>query len=109
MNYEHLLQAGIRDPKAFVLSCIASGIGGLHYPDKPPVNCDSLRFHKWRHAKPNVDDGPHPGEVSAKYWATSEAERCSRTIGAIMSRLRRGKYPDLKLRRVNSRVIYITP
>jgi hypothetical protein len=44
-----------------------------------------------------------------KQWLIEEAERCHRSRQCIVMRLRRGKYPTLKLHRVNKRVIFVLP
>jgi hypothetical protein len=42
-----------------------------------------------------------------KQWRHEEAIREGVTDCAIANRLRRGKYPNLKIKRVNARVVYV--
>lgn len=46
-------------------------------------------------------------EITLKQWLIEQAERESRSVSAIRERVYRGKYPDLKLRRVNSKVVFV--
>jgi|GEM_PF-5705859 len=47
-------------------------------------------------------------EISLKQWVVEEAIRSELTLKAVRSRLARGKYPHLKIRRVNRRIIFVT-
>ena len=47
-------------------------------------------------------------EIPLKQWIVEEAIRRELTLTAIRSRLARGKYPHLKLRRVNQRVVFVS-
>ena len=47
-------------------------------------------------------------EIPLKQWIAEEAQRKSLSEDAIHQRKQRGLYPDLKLRRVNKRVIFVT-
>lgn len=46
-------------------------------------------------------------EIPYKQWAMEQAEKQGVTVDAIQWRVKHGKYPGLKLRRVNGRVIYV--
>lgn len=46
-------------------------------------------------------------EISMKQFVAKEAERLGVKSPAIFMRIKRGKYPDLKIRRVNARVVYV--
>lgn len=46
-------------------------------------------------------------EIPLKAWLMDEAQRCHVSPAAIEIRLRRGKYPELKLRYQNSRVVFV--
>lgn len=50
---------------------------------------------------------PGPGEVWFKEWIYTEAERDHVGPMAVYNRVYRGKHPDLQLRRVNRRVIFV--
>jgi hypothetical protein len=50
---------------------------------------------------------PLPGEVTLKEWCFAEAKRSGSNARAIYERFADGKYPDLRTRRVNSRVIFV--
>lgn len=52
---------------------------------------------------------PRIGEILFKAWVKDEAERCGVKLTAIYNRVARGKYPKLKMRRVNPRLIYVKP
>jgi len=47
-------------------------------------------------------------EIPFKQWIYEKAIRTRRTPEAVYMRVYRGKYPHLKLRRVNQRVIFVT-
>jgi hypothetical protein len=47
------------------------------------------------------------GEITMKRWLIEESARENVSPSAIAQRLSRGHYPDLRLRRVNQRVIYV--
>ncbi len=46
-------------------------------------------------------------ELPMKEWVAREAERLGKKPAAVIMRLARGKYPGLKIRRVNSRVVFV--
>lgn len=46
-------------------------------------------------------------EIPIKQWRAEEALRRGVTDSMISKRLKDGKYPDLKVRRVNSRVVFV--
>lgn len=48
-----------------------------------------------------------PGEVSWKEFLISEAGRCGVKPATIAMRIYRGKYPSLKLRRLNQRRVFV--
>ena len=50
---------------------------------------------------------PRPGEVQLKVWLQTEAARCGITESGVFQRLKRGKYPEVKVRRVNARVVFV--
>ncbi len=55
-----------------------------------------------------LERGPaKPGEVLLKVWVDEEAQRTGLKPTAVYNRIQRGKYPELKLRRVNARTIYV--
>lgn len=45
--------------------------------------------------------------IPLKQWRHEEADRKGVKPGTVASWMRRGKCPDLKLRRVNARVVYV--
>jgi hypothetical protein len=47
-------------------------------------------------------------ELQLKQWIADEAQRHGVGTRAIWCRMYRGKYPGLKLRRVNKRVVFVT-
>lgn len=47
------------------------------------------------------------GEVALKVWVADEARRTGRTMAAIYKRIYSGCYPDMRLRRVNKRVVFV--
>lgn len=49
-----------------------------------------------------------PGEMRLKVWLIDEAEREHSTTSAIAKRLTRGKYPSVKSRHINKRVVFVT-
>lgn len=49
-----------------------------------------------------------PGEIRMKEWRQREAKLLGASENAVAMRLSRGQYPDLKIRRVNARVVYVT-
>ena len=52
-------------------------------------------------------NAPQPGEITLKQWVQTEAEYRHTTASAIHNRINRGCYPNLVLRRVNQRVIFV--
>lgn len=50
---------------------------------------------------------PLDDEVTMKEWLYREAKRDGVTEDAIVQRLTRGCYPELKFRRVNQRVVFV--
>lgn len=50
---------------------------------------------------------PRSNEFPLKHWVLGEAAREGVKESAIYMRIRRGKYPELKLRRVNQRVVFV--
>lgn len=46
-------------------------------------------------------------EIPLKQWRAEEAERCGIGQNAVDRRMAAGKYPNLKLRRVNKRVVFV--
>ena len=52
---------------------------------------------------------PRPGEIQLKSWLAAQAESRGVTAPAIWMQIARGKYPKLKLRRVNKRVVFVQP
>lgn len=50
-----------------------------------------------------------PGEMQLKVWLIEEAQRLGVSENSVRHRFSDGKYPDLKVRRVNSRVIFVRP
>ena len=51
---------------------------------------------------------PFDGEMPLKCWLNEEAIRCGVCPQAIYNRVQRGNYPDLVLRRVNKRVVFVS-
>lgn len=47
-------------------------------------------------------------EIPMKQWRLEEARRANVCDTAIAHRLRAGKYPALKIRRVNRRVVFVS-
>ncbi len=47
-------------------------------------------------------------EIQLKQWVIEEARRQGLSDRAIWCQMYRGKFPDLKLRRVNKRVVFVT-
>jgi hypothetical protein len=60
-------------------------------------------------AVPNLSlvNKPQPGEVALKDWVSQEAARRNAVEETVYSRLRRGLYPWLELRKVNQRVVFV--
>ena len=50
-----------------------------------------------------------PMEVPMKQWRMTEAERLGLSETGVDYRLRSGKYPNLNVRRVNKRVVWVSP
>lgn len=50
-----------------------------------------------------------PGEVPLKQFCLDEAAKDGVGYHAIFVRIRRGKYPTLGVRHVNSRVVFVVP
>ena len=50
---------------------------------------------------------PSDNEVTLKQWVVSESERDNVSPHAIHMRIQRGKYPNLILRKINRRVIFV--
>jgi hypothetical protein len=48
-----------------------------------------------------------PGEIQMKNWISEQRSDTGLTKSAIVMRLKRGKYPNLTLRRVNQRVVFV--
>lgn len=48
-----------------------------------------------------------PNEITLKAWVYTEAEREGVKPTTIYNRISRGKYPALRLRRVNHAVIFV--
>lgn len=46
-------------------------------------------------------------EITLKQWRIEESKRLNVSESVINQRLYGGKYPHLKLRRVNARVVYV--
>ena len=51
---------------------------------------------------------PFEGELRLKTWVIGEAERCGVCEVAIHQRIKHNKYPDLVIRRVNKRVVFVS-
>lgn len=49
----------------------------------------------------------NPGEITYKEWLLAEAEKHHLTKAGVRARVAAGKYPDLKRRVVNSRVVFV--
>lgn len=73
---------------------------------KPKVTA-SESMARWRATQRIPDYRPRPGEMPMKQWRVLQAELTGLSPITIAMRLRRGKYPDLKIRRVNKRVVYV--
>lgn len=50
---------------------------------------------------------PKPGEIPLKQFKLAEAARLGVAVHRVETWLSRGKYPGLKFRRVNSRVVFV--
>lgn len=50
---------------------------------------------------------PLPGEVHLKFWLAEEAKRQGVDSGAITMRIRRGKYPALKIRKAGPHTQFV--
>ena len=50
---------------------------------------------------------PLPGEITMKQWRLSAAARLGVTPVTIAKWLSQGKFKSLKIRRINSRVIFV--
>lgn len=48
-----------------------------------------------------------PNEIPLKQWVYEQADKDNVSDRAIWQRIARGKYPHLRLRRVNKRVIFV--
>ena len=49
------------------------------------------------------------GMIQYKEWRIDEAERLGVTPSCIAGRIARGEYDNLKIRRVNKRVVFVKP
>lgn len=58
-----------------------------------------------KHTTPS--NGPHPEEITHKAFCIGEAERLGVTPHAIQMRILRGRYQNLKVRKVNRHVVYV--
>lgn len=67
-----------------------------------PVN--TMQPGKW---PKRVAEPPGPGEIAFKEWLFQESQRTGLSVRAVRGRFNRGKYPDLPIRRVNSRTIFV--
>lgn len=52
---------------------------------------------------------PRRGELRLKDWTSTEAQRAGVTPEAIVARIKNGRYPSLKVRRLNKRVVFVRP
>ncbi len=52
-------------------------------------------------------EGPRAGEIRLKDWVASESDRRGVAHHSIYKDISRGRYPGLKLRRENSRVVFV--
>lgn len=71
------------------------------------LSVDTLQPGRW--VGPPPVEQPESGEITLKQWIAEEAERTCMSFRAIEGRFGRGKYPNLPIRRVNSRTIFVKP
>ena len=50
---------------------------------------------------------PEQGEIYMKQWRLTEMERTGLSIGGVYRRLANGKYPQVRVRKVNPRVVFV--
>lgn len=51
---------------------------------------------------------PRPGELYLKQWIVEEAQRLRVSEGTVFKRYKRGDYPNITVRKVNSNVVFIS-
>ena len=73
-----------------------------------------LNGRHWKHrgarnpdAVVDLEKQPRPGEITYKQWVRDRAVDDDVSEDAIYYRRAAGKYPDLKVRRVNGRVMFV--
>ncbi len=74
-----------------------TGVRRNHIPKYHPEPDHSRALHKEM----------RPNEITLKEWITGEMERLHLTYWAIYERINRGYYPELILRRINKRVVFV--
>lgn len=82
-------------------------IAGGKYPDMPKRYLNkriAMVPADYRSGNPDL---PKPNEITLKEWTVAEAGRLGVSKRAVEARRERGSYPRLKLRRINSRVVYV--
>jgi hypothetical protein len=57
---------------------------------------------------PNPNAIPRPGEIPLKQFLTEESVRLNTKPKTIYSRWSKGEYTNLKIRRVNQRIVFVT-
>lgn len=56
---------------------------------------------------PKIVHRPRNGEAQLRDWLNAEGVRLQLSAHAVYRRLHRGKYPNLKIRRANARMVFV--
>jgi hypothetical protein len=90
-----------------------------HHNHKRGVNTKHLPTAKvFRPEKPkaplikpdkHIEHKARPGEQPIKVWAQEIIDREHIAMSTVWKRISRGKYPGLKRRWVNARIVFVTP
>ena len=98
---------GIGDPVQLMKRAAAQG--WVHFPVESVAEPgkDKLRFNMLRSSLKY--NGPRPGELLLKDWLKMESARLGIAYRAMEIRFNRGKVKNITVRRVNRRVIWVTP
>lgn len=99
---------GIGDPIALTRSLAAQGL--IHFPSPPVVAPEHVPvFNMTCEAIPAPRKGARPGEWALKDWLNYEAGRLGIAYRAMEMRFNRGKCSNIKVRRVNRKIVFVTP
>ncbi len=102
-RYQEALRCGV-SPDAIAYRVSSGKYPGLKVRR---VNDRVVMVDAQRSAVPVNRNLPRPGEIQMKVWREAESRRLGVGEGAIAMKLNRGGYPELRVRRVNKRVVYV--